>query len=486
MLSTILLLTLLIEPADAQEVGLIATPQYAMDVLRERDGEHTDEIHTRVRAFASGDTDRDGSWFLEVRGENHVLIGNELGSGEEAWYEVRAGESGWEGELADHARVRVGHLIQRWGKHDLLPVVDVLNARDLRNGPLTPEDWVRLPAPMATLRLGSGWLQSETTFLPFSTADRLWMRETDWSYTRQGMSQQQVEEASGWPGSSSLFLAGILEDSAATLDEMDPTLRRGLDHAVNEKGLPQAFWVNAEIAQRFLFEGPGFDVALMGGYYRSRQPEAQLAPFLSELLQEERLPEIEEFGDLSGATSGGPIDSEWPYTAMGGLDASTVVGPIGLSTEAGYFTARPVRRHWGNAASVPMLGVGAGIDYTRGSWLFVSLEGRWQHLQDPPEDMLFSLEDMVQLGGGVRFTFARDRGQLTVGGVYDLTYTEYLVRPSFTWRLSDPFELELSALFLDGPEPPPITVRGAMTFQGGPASYFAQNDSVAIALSWIL
>ena len=59
-------------------------------------------------------------------GEHQLLVGwPDAGGDVEAAWDLRPWASGWEGPVGP-VRVKAGHLIERWGKLDLLPVTDVL------------------------------------------------------------------------------------------------------------------------------------------------------------------------------------------------------------------------------------------------------------------------------------------------------------------------------------------------------------------------
>lgn len=478
--------------ADAPEVGGIVRPELVVDLANDREvvvpgetgpqpGEDGVEIHTWARVWARGRFDRGDAWFLEGRLQHHVLSGADA----EAWWELGLGETGWDGKVAGPLRLRTGALIERWGKLDLLPVTDVLNPRDLRSGLTTPAEWQRTPVPMASWQVDGGPIRSETTLIPFSTGDRLWLRETDWSYVREGMVSDQLRDVRTWPGETALLLQGFVDAAATGLEELGPSLRRGLDGAVNGKNLPEALLYNGEAAQRFELRARNLDLAVMGGWLRSRQPEAELPPLMRDLLREERLPANAELAELQAALAGGPMDVTWPRTAVLGADGSGLVGPLQVRGEAMWQSARVVRQRYGGASATPSLGVGLGLDWVRGSSFQVTLEGRWLHLPDPPAGLLFARRDQVQLAGGVRASLFAERLSLQLGGSYDATFDEGLFKPALGWRAGDHLLLETGALVLKGRTPAPDDLADAFVYEGGLLSYFQQNDALTFAVTLI-
>lgn len=478
-------------PAHAQEVGAIVQPQLVVDTADDRPGEDHTEVHTRIRAFARGETGHDGTWFLEVRGSHHVLVGDDT----EGWWEGRIGESGWEGELDNGVRLRVGNLVERWGKLDLLPVADVLNPRDLTQGPLVPQELQRIPIPMLTVSAGTDVVRSETTWIPFPTHDRLWTRGTDWSYMRNGMSDDMLGRIATWDGETAFLLSPLLENVGSAPTDLDPSQRRALDTAVAEKGMPQALLASGDLAQRIEVLGNGFDLAVMGAYLRNRQPATALDPYLAQLLRERRLPSLEEVqgaDDAEGLTplgqalAGGPLKSDWPRTGFVAVEGSGVVGPISVRGEAAYTSHKVVRQWYGQATTTPMVSLGAGAVYLRGTALQLTAEARYERRLDAPDELLMVAPEDLMLAGGGRFAFARDRFRLQLGGSYSVAFAEWMFLPKLEWRASDAWRAEIGALLLDSPwNAPPGTPR-ALIYEGGPAGYFSQNDSLTFTVTWVL
>ena len=147
--------SLLIGSAQAEsrpaETGVMVEPQIVVDLAEDHPEENLMEAYTRVRAWAQIPTER-GRWLFEARGQQALQArGFDIRSEElESTWEVSLGETAWEGGLGP-TWLELGNRVERWGRQDLLGIVDVLNGRDLRAGPLTPPELLKIPTPMATI-----------------------------------------------------------------------------------------------------------------------------------------------------------------------------------------------------------------------------------------------------------------------------------------------------------------------------------------------
>jgi hypothetical protein len=460
------------------ETGFILRPEVAIDIRSDRDLEDTFENYNRLRAWAKGDL-KNGRFFLEVRGE-HVLL---MGSDTEADWLIRPDESGWEGPIGP-LRLRVGHLVERWGKLDLLSVVDVLNPRDLRAGPMTPLDWTRLPIPMAVFEGTKGWFTSETILIPFAGADRVEQRGTDWSVMRQGMVKDFTADIATWEGDSAALLGPTLTKTGKTLENMGSHQRRLMNVASAEKDLPPAFFLNGEIAQRFVVRPRGFDLGLMGGWLRSNQAQSNLDPTLVDIFKTETLPGLFD-AETTFAKISEPLSTAWPRTVVVATEASTVAGPIGLRAEAMWQSDKLWRSRYFQSGTSPAIAAGLGVDYSYGSTLFLAAEARYESFLDPPTTLVLMRRQAVQVGATARLTVLADRLQVQLGGAYDTNFQDLLARPTVTYRVSDSVELGAGAVIIEGPVDPPSGVLDAATYLGGPGSYFNQNDAVTLSVAWI-
>jgi len=463
-----------------QEVGAILKPEVAIDLAADRPGEDAFESRSWLRAWARGETGDDATWFLEVRGKHEVLVGADV----EAVFEGDVGESGWEGP-AGPFRIKVGNLVDRWGKLDLLSQVDVINPRDLTAGPLMPAERQRVPVPMGRVSFGNDVLHSHTTYLPFGGVDRVDQRGSDWSFIRTGMIEDFGADAAEWDGATAVLLADTVSAFSDSFENQDPYQRRYTNRGVSYKGFPAAYGYNGEIFQRFAIQGKGYDVALMTGNYRTRSAAANLDPGLRTLIQEERFPEFDEQEDLIDS-AGDPVRNTWPRTSMVGLEASTVIDAFGVRAEGRWLSNEVLRRHWMKSWTAPSLGVGVGVDWAYGTTVLLSAEASFKQLYNPPTDLVFAAREHVRVGGSARVSAAGDRVVFLAGGAYDAHFGDWLARPTVTWRVSDNVELGAGAVLIEGPANAPKTLRQALQYEGGPGGYWKQNDAATLSVAWIL
>lgn len=456
------------------------------------------EVDTWGRAFANGDLPGATKWFLDARFQHHALFGTSTnteggGTPTEAWWELQLGESGFDAKVAGPVRVRAGALVERWGQMNLLPVSDVLNARDLRNGLRQDALFQKLAAPMAVVSVADRGVRFETSYVPVPVSDRMWLRDTDWSYARQGYTGALLNEASTFAnpgGSEPEVFAKILQNASLSIDDLAPQNRRNLDTTLSTSSLPEAFLLNGDVAERMEISGSRGQVALTGGWIRSRQPQSSLTPALGTMFRTGTLP-----ASIDTLTDDGVLKVDWPRTALAGIDGAAAAGPLQLRADAMFKSAQVVRRFWGRAAVTPWSGVGVGVDWMRNPAVQLTVEARWQHLYDAPADLMFTREDQVQLAGGIRWTTARDRLVAQLGGAFDATFVEGFVQPSLAFRATDHLNLQLQANVITGSTAAPLgfledgtnedPYDPAFTYTGGPLSYFQQNDEIGLSIEFI-
>src|SRR5687768_14667284 len=152
-----LLLMPLAHAADAPTIGGSLRAQRSYDPVRDFDAEDFLAESNYARAWANGELPRGDRRFVDGCFQHHfwmadTKVGQVPDPEFEGWWDLGLGESGWGGRIGNGpVDLRVGALIERWGKLDLLPVADVLNARDFRAGLLAPVEFQKLPEPMAVL-----------------------------------------------------------------------------------------------------------------------------------------------------------------------------------------------------------------------------------------------------------------------------------------------------------------------------------------------
>jgi len=485
-LSWWLLLPLGTAHADDARAHFTLQPRVVVDLAHDRPMEDVGEAWTWMRAHATGPA-KNGRWFLEVQADYVVLMGLHEDTDLEAATNLWMGESGWAGDLGP-VFVRAGHLVERWGAMDLLPVTDTIGARDLRAGPLIPLEHARVPAPMARLEVGEDKLRASVLLLPFGTASRVPLWGTDFSMLRQGMVEGLLADAATWSDDPILAqpyqrIFSGLEDGIAALDAQT---RRGLEGALAQTGTPRPLWeageVGAEVQSRL---GP-VDLALTGAWIRRRVPVPQLDPTLAQLVATQTLPAFSDIETALGTVDSSALSSERPRTLTAGLAAQTLVGAHGLRAEANYTHAAVIPMPWFDYAQSPQWTFGAAVDRATSTRFTVLLEGRWRHLTAPPPDALMvGLPDHLEVAGGIRATFARERLSAELGTLVDLTFSEVAAQPSLRYRASDTFDLGAGAVVFASPTPAAVTWTDAMDYNGGLIGYSSDADAIWLDARWL-
>lgn len=470
-------LLLLLGAASAEETALTVRSLSAVDLVADRDAEDTLETTTRIAASARGGAER--RWFIGVLGEHTLRVGADT----EALLGIRADETGIDAPIGP-ARVRAGYLVERWGRLDMLPVVDVINGRDLRAGFLTPPQHLRLPSAMTRLQIGGDRARAELTWLPVPARDVGSILGTDWSLIRQGWLSDLAAEASTWEGDplTETYTRQGVAALGEALGDLDPWTAAGLSQLSGVSGLPAATGAQSDLFLRLEAEGRGFDGALLGGVMTARQPALTIDPGLTVYLQEQRLPGITDQEDLLSALSE-PVSQVTPRTALAGAEVSGLIGSVGVRAEGLWTSSAAVSRQWFRSDTSPTLAAGGGLDWARGVVL-LSAEGSWRHLLDAPEDPWLTAESQIQLAGAAVARIFAERMTVQVGGVYDLTFTEHMLRAALSWRASDSIELTGGLLSLGGAEAPASLLQAA-TYSGGPMGYWGDNDCITIEMALI-
>ncbi|MDG1480960.1 MAG: hypothetical protein P8R54_15295 [Myxococcota bacterium] len=470
-------LLLLLGAASAAETALTVRSLSAVDLAADRRAEDTLETTTRIAASARGGAET--RWFIGVLGEHTLRVGLDT----EALLNIRADETGIDAPLGP-ARIRAGYLVERWGRLDLLPVVDVINGRDLRAGFLTPPQHLRLPAAMTRLQVGGERARAELTWLPVPARDVGSILETDWALIRQGWLPGLATAASSWPGDplTEAFTQQGVTALGAALANLDPWTTAGLSQISSSAGLQAATGAQSDLLLRLEAEGRGIDGALLGGIMTSRQPALTIDPGLIVYLQEQRLPGITEQEDLLSALSD-PITQVTPRTAIAGAEVSGLLGSVGVRAEGLWTGSAAVSRQWFQSTTSPALAAGGGLDWARGVVL-LSAEGSWRHLLDAPEDPWLTAETQAQLAGAAMARLFAERMTARLGGIYDLTFSEHMLQVALSWRASDSIELTGGLLALGGNDAPTSLLQAA-TYTGGPMGYWGDNDCITLEIAFI-
>ncbi|MEC8193644.1 MAG: DUF1302 family protein [Myxococcota bacterium] len=458
------------------EVGLTVQPLLAVDLQHETDNEDTIESWTWIHARAKHRTAQ-GEWFFGAHAAHNVRHGVDT---ESIWH-VDLGETGAAGTVgAVHGRI--GNLIERWGKLDLTPVVDVLNPRDLRAGPLGTVEALRVPIPMATLQARGRAMRLEVTYAPFPQPDKIQTIGSDYSAIRPGMLDGAIAEVATWEGESAALLTNQLAQLGSLVAATAPSTVRTLSDGLANLERPEETGLNGNAGVRMELEGRGVDAAVMAANLRSAMPESTLSPTLQSAIASQQLPALAQ---LDGLLVDAPLAASWPRTWLVGAEASTVLGPIGFRGETAWWSNRVVQQPWFSSSTTPATAAGIGLDWAHGTTVLVSAEARWTRLLDPPEALALIGEDTVDLGATLRVADPTEAVSLLAAAMWSATFDEWLARPEIQWRVSDPIQLSLGAILIGGPQPPPSTLFDSLRYTGGPLTLASENDAVFASIRWI-
>lgn len=458
------------------EVGLTIEPLVSVDLQQETDTEDTVEswmwIHAKAKQRLSN-----GEWFFSARASHTVRHGIDT----ESIWRLDVGETGFAGTVGP-VYARAGNLVERWGKLDVTPIVDVLNPRDLSAGPLSTIEALRLPTPMVSLQASMGPSRAELTYAPFPQPDRIQMIGSDWSPIRQGMLESAISESTSWEGDPAALLSGQIAQLSDLLNGLQPSTLRTLSSTSGSIERAEQTGLNGNAGARIELEAPGLDMALMGATLVSTVPQTQLSPSFATILQTEELPDLNSVGSLLESN---PLTVSWPRSWMAGAEASTVVGPIGVRAETAWWSNRVIQEPWLSSTTSPVTAVGGGLDWAHGSTLYASVEARWTHILEPPPLTTALAPDTVDLGSTVRVAFANDRINVMAATLWTPTFDEWMARPEIQWRISDPVQVSIGAVLIDGANEPPVSLSDALRYTGGPLTMASDNDVVFAALRWI-
>ena len=456
------------------EVGFSIEPLVAVDTHRRGTEDHT-ETWTWIRAQASQRT-ASGRWFLAVQADHNVRFGEDR----EGIWSMRVGESGWAGDVGP-TYTRIGVLVERWGKLDLLPSLSVLNPSDLRAGPLSTVETAQVPVPMAVVQVGVDKLRLELSYAPFPEGDRVHLAGSDWSLIRSGMLERTLGEIPQYENADNPLLSEPIANLSDALATLDSSTQRSLTTALEGSGRPEEFGLRGNIGARVEWEGPGIDAALMGANLQSAIPQTQLGPAYRRILEDQALPSLDQ---LTSLTSEEPFSTTWPRTWLAGAELSTLVGPFGVRAEGAWWSDRVVQQTWLNSTTVPSTSTGLGLDYAHGSTLFVAMETRWtHHLEDIPQPFL-TRKDVIESGVLARLSMANDRLQLSGAALGNWTFRSWLARPEIRYVVDDAISVGLGAVLIGAEGNAPSDLQSTLSHDAGPLSLLQDNDAVFITMRW--
>ena len=291
-----------------------------------------------------------------------------------------------------------------------------------------------------------------------------------------------IAEVATWEGESAALLGNQIAQLGLLVSEAAPSTIRALSNGATTLERPEETGLNGNAGVRVELEGPGVDAAVMAANLRSSMPESTLSPTLQSAIASQQLPALAQ---IDGILGDAPLATSWPRTWVVGAEASTVLGPIGIRGETAWWSNRVVQEPWFSSSTTPATATGIGLDWAHGSTVLVSAEARWTHLLDAPDTLSLIREDTVDLGATLRIADTTETISVLAAAMWNATFDEWLARPEIQWRVSDPVQFSLGAVFIGGPQSPPSTLFDSLRYTGGPLTLASENDAVFASIRWI-
>ncbi len=366
--------------------------------------------------------------------------------------------------------VRAGNQIVAWGVCDLLTPNDVVNARDLRRGPLSPLDEVRLPVLALKGKAFSGPLWLEGLWVPVAPANRFDLVIGDFALLGRNA-----------PTRNERTVGAIVNGLAD-----DPTLGLAIRPILDIGSPPANGLRTGELGARAGLSTRRVDVSAMFLWGHEKNPRIQVDPELTRVISEtpaDMLGPMQIAMAISQLSMMGrpAIVTSYPRQFHVGGGIATRLEPIGVKLEAGYQPqantvlvkpgAGPLL---GTTRDLPHLAVTASLDYQRGDRFNAVLEASHLRVLDVPSDQAVFQFDRDQLWMvAARLEWHAQKLPLSARftGFVDLSSPSFALGPALSYQGSDRVSVELSASLYGGPA-------GSL---GGLADH---NDEVAMTVRY--
>ena len=416
-------------------------------------GEHV--VDTWTRAALTLDVKRDASWRAVVQGRALWRAGAER--------DLTRAKSSFEPFLGEafvdlytrHVDVRVGQQTLAFGANAFFAPTDVLNPRDVRQGPalLEPED-VKRPVFAARALATVGPLSVTAVWVPFFVADLQ-------DVFGQDLAVVQPALGLGPPLS------------------VDPSVEDGLQPHLLETerpGLP------GDVGLRLTGEVGGVKLGGSWVWAHEKRPEVTVDPELDALLRAQSRGEPADAALLlslgerlrAGETL---LTGRYPRQHTLALEASTLVRSAQLDVDVGFSPSRLFYGERLRALRGPVVSWAVGVSQAEESDLVYTLTYTGQAgPRVPADEHLFLLEPGTARGpahtaffhllvADVRYTLLGGRLEVGLRGAFEILQRSVLVAPRVGWRVSEHVQVGLAAEVYEGP-------------RYSPFGYFNRNDQV--------
>jgi hypothetical protein len=384
----------------------------------------------------------------------------------------------YEGQLWDtHADVyasrvdlRFGNQLVAWGYADLLSPNDVVNARDLRRGPVVPMDELRLPVLAARGTAYLGPVSLSGLWVPVAPVNRFELLDGDYAILGPN-APTQAERRLG-------SILSALQDDPAVAPSLAPILAIGVppDHGIE----------TGELGASVELRSAGLDAA---GYFfwgHERNPRIRVAPELIEVLTETEpgfiTPELigQSIAELS-AMGRAAVVVDYPRNLHLGAAIGTRLGDVGVKLDGAY---RPrvntvvVPAEAGPLLAEPrelsQVAATLGLDYSRGEDLNLMLEaGATRALGVPEGREVYGMDGAKLYVVATRIAWKPTGGMLSLRllGFLDVTSPSYAVKPAVRLSGHDHLSIEIALGLYGGPA-------------GSMGGLLARNDEVILTVQY--
>ncbi|MED5465114.1 MAG: hypothetical protein VX699_10695 [Myxococcota bacterium] len=401
------------------------------------------------------------------------VVGEEAKEGE-TFYVLNAGNGKWasdiqlrEGYIAwksSGLTLKLGQRIFVWGKNEYLPAADVLNPTDVRYGLLpslgsTRDGKVPIFALDTTYWFGETGLQ--LVVAPFFTAGRSYFYGRDFALAAPGTEQERQLQVLG---------------------NVHPSIQDRVQDSFWGTEVPVDSLVGASGALRLVTSVLGWDLAFTGYYGWDRTPEITMDDDMKALLFSAQAvsadPQVAILDPGVRAQSlvvqqkiaAGQEVFKVGYQRMMrfAFEAQGIVGPyvfrmdLGFSPKLLYFTSTL------DSVALPTAFAVAGLEYTYGESLYLSMTTFGTFLFGPPSGAtLFGVEKTLAAGefagerdaisnygglGVIRYNFVEQNLELSLSGMYNVDPGSYLATAQIKTTHWEPHDIRVGAMVLGGPK----------------------------------
>ncbi len=457
----------------------------AVDLGNEVDQEDVVEALSRFALEARWNTPTGGRVLMSVAGEHWLQSGPDTRVRVDAWPD----EIRWDRPLASWAHLRLGQQVARWGQLEGITLVDVLNPRDLRHGPMYAPDEQRIAVPMARLELGPPVARLQLYAIPWHVPNRYHMVGSDWAFFPTGLVEDMVSTVGSWEGdpTTAALMGEVVAGLEQHISDADPAAWWGYDTLFRSAGDRWRPLDGLEGAARFKVSGASADFSLMGARVRADQPTVAMDPQLMEWIWYRSWPDLTTF-QAWAQEADGLVTTDYPYTWMAGADAAATVGVVGLKLEGVYTTHQALTTSFLEADSSPEVGVGVSAEYQGSTTLRFGVEAAWKRLLDVEagRGLLARREDEGMVAGWFTLSLFRQRVEPELTAVWSPTFEEGVACANISWQPGDRWAISAHTWFFFARARTPRTIDDLILYDGGPMGLYSDNDAAALKFTWYL